>query len=33
MKDELRRKIIKEFVGLRVKAYIYLIADGSKDKK
>ena len=33
MKDELRRKIIKNFVGLRGKTYSYLIDDGSEDKK
>ena len=33
MEDQLGGKIIKEFVGLRAKTYIYLIDDGSKDKK
>ena len=33
MKDELGRKIIIKFVGLRVKTYSYLIDDGSEDKK
>ena len=33
MKDELERKIMKTFVGLRVKTYSYLIDEGSEDKK
>ena len=33
LKDELGRKIITKSVGLRVKTYIYLIDDGSEDKK
>ena len=33
MKDELGRKIMIKFVGLRVKTYSYLINDASKDKK
>ena len=33
MKDKLRRKIIKKFVGLRVKTYRYLKDDSSEDKK
>ena len=33
MKDELSRKIMSKFVGLRAKTYSYLIDDGSEDKK
>ena len=33
MKDDLGRKIMKEFVGLRAKAYSYLIDYASEDKK
>ena len=33
MKDKLRGKMMIKFVGLRVKAYSYLIDDGSEDKK
>ena len=33
MKDELRGKIIKEFVGLGTKTYSYLIDYGIEDKK
>ena len=33
MKDNLGGKIMKEFVGLRVKTYSYLIDDNSEDKK
>ena len=33
MRDELGGKIMKNFVGLRAKTYIYLIDDGSEDKK
>ena len=33
MKDELGRKIMAKFVGLRAKIYSYLIDDDSEDKK
>ena len=33
MKDELGRKIMTKFVGLKEKTYSYLIDDGSEDKK
>ena len=33
MKDELGRKIMIKFVGLRAEAYSYLLDDGSEDKK
>ena len=33
MKDQLGGKIMAKFVGLRAKAYSYLVADGSEDKK
>ena len=33
MKDELGRKIMTKFVGLRAKTYIYLIYHSSEDKK
>ena len=33
MKDELARKVMKKFVGLRAKTYSYSIDDGSEDKK
>ena len=33
MKDELGRKIMAKFPGQRSKTYIYLIDDGSEDKK
>ena len=33
MKDKLGGKMIKKFVGLRAKPYIYLIDDGSENKK
>ena len=32
-KDELKRKIMKEFVGLRAKTYAYLMDDVVKRKK
>ena len=33
MKDELAGKVMTKFVGLKAKAYSYLIDDGSEDKK
>ena len=33
MKDELRGKIMKEFLGLRPKCYSYLTEDGNVDKR
>ena len=33
MKDELGRKILSKFVELRAKTYIYLLSEGSEDKK
>ena len=33
MKDELGRKIMKEFIRLRAKTYSYLIDYGREDKK
>ena len=33
MKDELAKKIMATFTGLRTKSYSYLIDDGSEDKK
>ena len=32
-KDELGKKVMKEFVGLRAKIYAYLMVDGSEHKK
>ena len=33
MQDQLGRKFMKEFVGLRPKTYSYLLDDSSEDKK
>ena len=33
MNDELGRKIMREFVGLRAQTYSYLIDDSSQNKK
>ena len=33
MKDELARKIMTKFVGLRGKTYRHLIDEGNEDKK
>ena len=33
IKDELRRKIVKEFAGLRANTFCYLIHEANKDKK
>ena len=33
MKDELKAKTMINFVGLRARAYSYLVVDGSEDKK
>ena len=33
MEDELGKKIMTKFVGLRAKTYSYLIDDGREDKK
>ena len=33
MKDKLGGKIMTKLVGIRAKTYIYLIGDGSEDKK
>ena len=33
MKDELDRKVMKKFGGLRAKTYSYIVVDGRKDEK
>ena len=33
MKDELGRKVMAKFVGLRAKIYSYVLDDGKEDKK
>ena len=33
MKDDVGGKIVRKFVGLKAKTYIYLIDDGREDKK
>ena len=33
MKDELGRKVMTKFVGLRAKTFSYLMYDGNEDKK
>ena len=33
MKDDIGGKIMKKFVELRAESYIYLIDEGSEDKK
>ena len=33
MKDQLGKKFVTKFVGLKPKTYAYLIDDGSNDKK
>ena len=33
MKDEIYEKVVKEFVGLGAKTYIYLVDNGSENKK
>ena len=33
MKDQLGKKFVTKFVGLKPKAYAYLIDDGNNDKK